>query len=847
MNTRQRRESRQHGFILIITVLIIVMSLNAEFALAQISDISYTLTPVVEGVKFDDDAALDNALLFGGKVGFGFGEFIELSGIYLFGSTLKTDFSNLSGFDAPASALLADLASRDLELHRYGGELKFNLGRGPVLPFLTFGTGILRFDPDGLNRSRSIYLSGGIGLKYSVAHRYTWYVQASNVAYRYNPSSTLLSGDEIASLGLAPDDFSAIDVNNWSASVGMQLYLGGRIPGSQTELDRALENQLAGGWRGIGFRIEPTAGEIKFDEMLGYRHHQRMIGASAGIDLGPYAGLRGFYWRGTKDGSWSDVDDIHAYGGELKLAFSYIGGNLTPYVSLGGGYLNISDDYAGNGTAIADDRPFAIGGIGAILPLGNSLSIDVGVRSLLMTTHGTDNLSDPGDVQASTMLSAGISFGVGGSRRSAGAIFGREIEASRADRDRLGADLIKKDAALALTNARIDSLNAAVAEQRRQLTLQEKTLADQKNAIPGMAAAAVPAAPAENIASPEAAAPRESAVSASETPAPVPAAEPAPAPEAAKPKEARWVTLPVPDEGELYLRYGKPGTVSIESVSGETPIYYLDAATGALTPASPLASSPVQAAPAGPAAVSGMPSAAATVQPGMSAQQIDELIRRGVDAEMARRASAASARDSVAVSNIERMLDLRLREIESNLDNMSRELSKPQTVIQQPASEPVVVREAAPAPVVITRQPQAGAAVVAKAKGPSTRFTAIQPLTGYNFDEPKQGLLGLRVEFQKSGRPYRLWPEIILGFGDDQTTYNVNLNAAYMSGFGFADRAYPYGGLGLGFLDRDDLELVLNMFVGSEIRLDDATFFIEYVNQDLFDNNRLLAGYRLEF
>lgn len=118
---------------------------------------------------------------------------------------------------------------------------------------------------------------------------------------------------------------------------------------------------------------------------------------------------------------------------------------------------------------------------------------------------------------------------------------------------------------------------------------------------------------------------------------------------------------------------------------------------------------------------------------------------------------------------------------------------------------------------------------------------------GYNFDRPHQFLLGLRAEFVHRTQPYRLVPELIMGFGDSKTTTNVNLNGIYDLGIGILDRLYPYGGLGIGLLNRDELELVLNVIIGTDIQIGASTAFIEYMNQDFFDNNRLLAGYRFSF
>ncbi len=105
---------------------------------SQVQDLSYTLSPSVEYVLWGDQAGLKDGLTVGGKLGFGFGQFVELSGTYLQALNLETDFSDfgLPGFSESL------FTARDVDWQRYGGELRLNLSRGVVLPFLTLGSGI---------------------------------------------------------------------------------------------------------------------------------------------------------------------------------------------------------------------------------------------------------------------------------------------------------------------------------------------------------------------------------------------------------------------------------------------------------------------------------------------------------------------------------------------------------------------------------------------------------------------------------------------------------------------------------------------------------------------------------
>jgi hypothetical protein len=751
--------------------LAIVASLHPGAPRAQVTGISYTLTPMVEGIRFADDAALKSALFYGGKLGFGFGEYIELGGLYLFGPNAKTAFGNLTGFDDATTSLLRALPARSLDIHRFGGELKFNIGRGSVFPFVTLGTGALRFDPEGLNESKTIYLSGGLGLQFSRGDRYTIVLQATGLAYRYNPEAAFMSEDDLAAVGLGVDDFDLVDVRSFGASIGAKFYLGGRRPGKLSEMDRAFQSQFSRGWRGIDFRIEPASGEIDFDEALGYRRNHRFANLSAGIDLGSHAGLRAFYWRGVKDDAWT-FDDVQAYGGELKLTFADGSGGLAPYFTVGGGYMDVLEGYAGNGFAPPESRPFAFGGVGLILPLGSALSLDAALRSILMSTAGVDNVSAPGSIETSTMFTVGLSFGLGGGRSRN--VFGREMAASRVERKRLASELSGLELELESLRSRMDSMEA-VAEGRL---------------VPRADTAALRAV----------------------------------AKDAAR--DPRWVTLPVPEEGELYMRYGSPGGVSIETIEGEPVTYYIDPSTGALTlvspsavakPAAPgVAASPASPTPAAIPRETAAPAAQAVPAAAVAGtESLESIVRRVLREE--RSAEAAAAPKPTAPVQ-----------------------EAPPAVIEAPKEKTIPVKETA----ALIDETSIEEAEPAE---PSIRFAAISPLAGFSFNDPTQGLLGLRADFVHRTRPYRLAPEIIMGFGDDETTVNVNLNGLVDFGFGAFDRLYPYGGVGIGLLNGAELEFVLNLVLGSDIRIGTSTTFLEYVSQNFFDNNRILAGYRFDF
>ncbi|GIV58737.1 MAG: hypothetical protein KatS3mg042_1650 [Rhodothermaceae bacterium] len=554
---------RKYNLLLLAVTWLGLLAVRPLGVQAQVSGISYTLTPTIEHVEFDNESGLDNTQFYGGRVGFSFGEYVELSGLYLYTPEGRTRLGRLAVLQDRDPGLDLDLLARDVTMHRYGGQLKFNVGTGIVHPYLVVGTGIFRFEPDNLDASETIYLSGGAGIQYALDRRYTFTVGVEGLTYRHN-AATLLSEADLSDLGLTRDDFTLERRTNLGVRAGFQVYLGGRRPGELTELDRAFEEQFSGGLRNLRLQVEPFWGQVDFDADLGFQNTQRMAGVFAGLDFGPYVGVRGFYWRGVQDGEIAKFVDLQAYGGEMKLAFSTSGQGLTPYLTLGGGVMDVFGDYQGNTTVVPEDQTFAMGGVGASLPLGETIRLHGSVRSLLMSTVDAEQVSDPNQIQTSFMYSAGLSFSLGRKAPSAGALIGEEISRTRAEamtaQERLAAELAERERAIRRAEARIDSLAMLLAEaQQGNAAAMERLRGELRR--DSLRVAGTPDTAAVATRRPAAAATRTSEA-------------------AAGAGKREYVTLPVPEEGELYVRYGRPGGVSVESLTGDALL--IDPLTGAI-------------------------------------------------------------------------------------------------------------------------------------------------------------------------------------------------------------------------------------------------------------------------
>ncbi len=748
---------------------------------AQVRGLSYTLSPVVEQIYFGNNAGLDDGQFYGGKLGLGFGRFVELEGLYLLNNNFANDFGDLTGLTDATLDKLEELERTDIALRRYGGNIKINIPAPSVLPFVTAGAGALSFEPEHLNRTRTIYLALGGGVQFSVAGRYALTVAAQRFGYRYNLGATFFDDLDLAQADLSDDSFNHTQVYNWALQAGLRIYVGGRAPGEETELDAALREQFSGGLRGLSLRVEPFGAQINFDEDLGFKTDQRFAGLFAGINLGPFLGVRGFYWRGIESGLF-DFDRLQAYGGELRFELA-TGQSLSPYLTVGGGYLDVLSGYSSTTSgdeppvvraASPKDEPFIIAGGGAILPLNESLSLNVGARSVLVTREGADNVTAPSDVVSSWMFSAGLNFGFGARRGGAGSVIRSEIADSEAARDR-EEEVVRQD--LAAAEARLDSLAALIqrmAAGDEQAMQEAQALTARRDTL---------RVTRDTLGSPEVAR-----------------------------REDRMVTLPLPEQGEIYIRFGEPGGVSIESIIGD------DVSSDEIA------------------------NLAATRQ-SLTAEQIEQIVSQTVREQL--RTSGQQPAADLDIAQIERRIQDRLDDLE---DRMQSRLDRTLTELQQSERPARVIIEDRDG---VTREGQDVYAV--DVRQPSRRD--LYPFIAFLSGEPNLGFIGVRLD---PGAPFfgpvELQPEIGIGIGADTYAYHLNLDAVYTTGI--VARAIsglrPYLGLGVGMLgfnekpeDAPGVQFTVNVRLGSEFALRWGTFFIEYGTFDFFEYHRVATGYRV--
>ena len=381
---------------------------------AQVRGVSYTIAPSASYNWFDTQSGLEDAFMFGGRLGFGFGEYVELRATYLQTIDQQTNFGGL-GLDIDST-----FANRGVDLARYGAELKLNVGRGTLLPYLLLGGGIQDTEREGLEKAENIFGTLGLGLTLSAADRYTFGVEGKYIAYSGNTVRNLFNEVERQANNLDLNSFDSDQVGTYSVAANLQFYLGGRRPGQLSDIDQKYLENFQGGISGLSLPVEFGLAQVDWDSELAYRDAY-FAGATAGFSFGPLISLRGFYYRGMTDEEINfDFDDISLYGGDFRFNLTQASSGIVPYLTVGGGYIDLSSGYndgLDEGEAFASSQGFASGGGGIYLKFGERVTLNGGVRALLTSGADLEDLNSTEQLTTSTMYTAGLGFTLGGNNR----------------------------------------------------------------------------------------------------------------------------------------------------------------------------------------------------------------------------------------------------------------------------------------------------------------------------------------------------------------------------------------------------------------------------------------------
>jgi outer membrane protein OmpA-like peptidoglycan-associated protein len=472
-----------------------------------------TLSPSAETIRWEDGVGLADAWLYGGRLGFDFGPIAAVRGYYLAQPHVDTRL----GFLPPLSSTGTQPDDQRVGLSAYGAEVLLRLSSGVVVPFIKTGGGVLRFDPDTGATFSQVNLRYGGGVQFRIARTARAEIFAEQSRFRLDRYALAPGGRESA---LYPVDQGAGKLRSaLSIGAGVGIAIGGDR--------RSYGERQAIRWSVASVPIEPFAGRLMFDDdALG---EPTLVGVRSGIDIGNYVGLRGFYWHGVTR-SFDATRPLRSYGGEAQFNFTSVRGPA-PYLIAGAGRLDFKPGYAQAPAPNPPDATALILGGGVGLRLTDQFRLNVAARDFVLSSVSLQDVASTGELSHNWLLSAGLTFSIGRGRRGIQLV--RETATSApvavavAPGDTMlvvAVDTARR--AISAMGEREDTVVVAVRGRSAQDSVHERTIS---------------AMPDDSSARPVLKETRERSRSY---------------------LSSRTTTVPVPIEGEIYIRYGPPETPS---------------------------------------------------------------------------------------------------------------------------------------------------------------------------------------------------------------------------------------------------------------------------------------------
>ena len=772
---------------------------------AQVSDISLNLTPAANYTWWDSQMFIENGPMVGGMIGIGLGRNLELRGIYEQSIDLK---STLNSLNMPGE-FVDKFSARTVDVSRWGGEFKANIPTGSTLePYLTLGSGVQKLKYDELKQEQ-IYISGGLGAKYNLTDRVTLNLAAKLHAFNLDPSSILRINDPEA------DGFNDwIDENitndkmlNWSLNLGVQFYLGGRNTRNYSELDRAIAKQNDRGLSGLRLVFEPGGAYINFDNSTNLRDTY-LLGAALGVDFNDYIGLRGFYYRSTEDKKISlDFDKMAMYGADF-LAKLNVSSGIVPYLTVGGGYMNVYENYVG-----VDENPFVPTNSGYFAKAGVGLSIPVsryfeifGAANLLYTTDkDPENIESTEDLKKHTMFNAGLKFNIGKSYRANKAMdsyIDQRVSSRTMMYEQRIAELNKE---LNNAYAQNDSRKAAqIMSERQRLETELVAAMDEPDVVH-----TTPVAPTTYAAAGDTAVTTTTATRA----------------------EDQTMIRLTPQELESLVDKVVQG-VGAPVLKKETPEERLDRLERLIM------SGGAARVAQQPATFSQQPEVAQSQAEAATAKNQEESVTKRID-ESNRELLNEIRRISDRIEDNSRRIDNAYRQQQSGSDR---------TVIVSPG---VGGRNQTPFVTAPQMQPGAGQSGMYQdpSQGQATSwviYKGLSPFLGMNFGDKSSFIFGIKGNYGFSSSRFAFVPDLYFGIGS-KVAYGLNANVTYPLFVDNQTLFTPYVGVGLGINKVDNFKFGVNLIGGTYVNIGNGSLFVEYTSRQFFDNNVVSMGYRFNF
>lgn len=850
-------------------LITLLMAGFASTAYAQVAGLNYSFSPTAERVIWSDNSGLSNGFIYGGKIGIGFGQYVELEGSYQFGRDFRTDPQRISQ-DSNFNTLFSQLPDRDLSINKFGVNSRLNLTSWAFVPYLNIGAGLMEFRQDNHVNNRSLYYAGGAGVMTTLASRYSIFAEVNRTGYRLNPGS-LYTEEDLTNASITPGTLNEVLYHSWNVKIGLKAYLGGSRYDDPSETSFVFLDKFNGGLYNTRINITPVYGQIFFNESLGMPDNQQFAGLSAGFEFGPHVALQGFYWKGLSSENL-EFEGISMVGAEFKS--SLLRSDITPYLTLGAGYLSMDDDYRTNNLPQIGNQVFGLAGLGADFHVSKRITIDAAVRTMMYSLENPEPGTWQQNIEFSPMLTAGVTVKIG------------SISSRRASQKRQQMSIVSEGPRMqpeAETEPQsIQQETEVVREETKQSAAEteikpagETRAVDQKETVRTgtivsdlspeiqlvvMREAVLTEQIARAVAEGDSAkagflkSEREELRSQLMTVGIKKLNEEEADVRTAPVQDTRTFTLPVLEEGEIYIRFGKP------EPRQQRPQQTVD--------------EPSQTASDETARTQGLENSvnrlldeyleregSQTVSDTSDTQLMDMEARlnrlmealeskpgtdQNIDArlesfeqkvlELLEAQSAQTQSQQPSTQESQEYLDARLDEFETRMLNVL-ERQRP-TVLQEQ----------------VTRERQTTSSSTISRDTQGRELQGLGLYTGIS--NPLQMIIGVRADYGTIlGDRLQILPEFVFGFGSSTTMYNINMNMLYNLDFArFGESFVPYAGIGAGILafsnppsDFNGIQLTGSIILGTEYQLSTGALFAEYANYNLFKINRLQLGYRFNF
>ncbi|HTO15276.1 MAG TPA: hypothetical protein VLZ83_05880 [Edaphocola sp.] len=465
-------------------------------AQAQVSDVSVIVAPSLGYNWFDSKSTIENGLMYGVQAGFSFGKVVELRGIFERSPNLNQRFGQYEDDIKVIIPGFSGFQDRNIRVTRIGGEFKTNIPIGNFSPYILLGTGIQKFEREISSNETyvndNLYGSAGLGFKINLGKRVTFNLEGRGLSYNMDPSSLLYNPGGSTDFDNWINSQNKNRMYNWSATAGLQFYLGGTDNSNFSEMEKAYYNRFSSGMKGLKLTLAPAGAYVDFNKNAPFRSTY-LLGGQLGIDFTDYVGLKGYYYQGTADKNPSfDFDNMGIYGVDFVGRLNVPRG-IVPYITIGGGMIYIQDNYQGRKignitpTVYQDAQStyFAKGGLGLEIPLGKYVDI-YGAANLLYTLNNKkvdlNDLRTPDQLQKSTMYNVGVKLKLGKNAQTKEAVnqdYSERFESTRLAYNKKIKSL-EKELKEAYKNNDVEKITKIV-EEKKEVETKQKSQELQPN------------------------------------------------------------------------------------------------------------------------------------------------------------------------------------------------------------------------------------------------------------------------------------------------------------------------------------------------------------------------------